>query len=194
MKMPGGSSAGHFRSGGVLFLVVIVIAIAHHMVDGDMVPAAEAVTVGLTLIRRKVRMTVLVSVVHIGTTVIIEVFAGAFDTILESLPAELIEFIWGSVPGTFRGTHTPVGRTRQVRHTNVVSATEALAVGAPHLGWNIGTAIFIPIVDVGTAVIVEVLVSPLDPIVKAATLYIVPGVRRPLPVVAILADSGGLGC
>ena len=177
----------------MIVVVAVMVVVAHHMVDGSLISVTESITVGLALLWRKMGTAVLFAVVYIGTAVIIEVLAGSFNAVLESLAAQLIEFIGRCVPGTIGSTHAPVVRAREVRHAHVISATEAFAISTPELRWNVGTAIFLPIVDIWTAVITEVLLGPLDALMEAAPLHIVPGIWRSLPIIAILAKAGWLG-
>ena len=99
--------------------------------------------------------------------------------------------VW-RVPGTVGGAHSPVVRACQMRHPNVVSAAEAFAICAPHFRWDIGAAILIAVVDIRTAMVAKIFPCTLDSIVKSAPLYLIPGVRRSLPVVAILTEARGL--
>ncbi len=175
-------------------VVVVVMVIAHHMLDGDLVSTAESFAVGFALLCGQVRISILLAVLYIGPAVIVEVFAGSFDTILKSLTSQLIKFIWRRVPRTVGSTHAPVVHAGQVRHAYVVSAAKAFAICAPHVLRNIGMAVFLAIVDIGTTMVTEVLVSSLDTVMKAAPLHVVPLIRRSLPVIAILRHARGLEC
>ena len=159
------------------------------MIDTRLVAVTESFTISITLFGRHMGMTVLLAVLHVRAAVIIEVLAGSFDTIPESLAADLVEFIGSCVPRAIRGPHAPIWSAHHVRHGNVVTMPEAFAVGGPHRRRNIGMPVFIAVVDIGTAMIAKVFASAFHAIVEAAALHIVPCVGRAVPVIAILSES-----
>jgi hypothetical protein len=173
----------------VIAIMIIMIVTTHHVVDAGLVSASEAVPVGFAVLRRQVRVAIFIAILNIGTTMIIKVLAGSFNSVKETLTVKLIELIWRSIPRPLRRTHAPICRTGQMRHANVVSATESFTICGPHGRRYIRVAIFIAIVHFRAPMVIEVLVGSFDPIVEAAPLNIVPGVRWSLPVVAILAKA-----
>jgi hypothetical protein len=120
---------------------------------------------------------------------VVEVLAGSFNAVLESLAAKRVELIRGCVPRALGSAHAPVLGSHQMRHGDVVTATEALAIGAPHGFRDVGTAILIAIVDVGTAMIAEILSCAFDAVVKASALNVVPRIGWAIPVFTILCES-----
>ena len=142
-------------------------------------------------------MTIFIAIVHIGPTMILEVPIGANNAILESLAAQSVEFIRRSIPGANRCAHLHGrlhGRSvHDVRHGHVVSTPKALAIGFAQPTGHIRIAILIAIIHVRAAVVLEVLAGSFHSVVESASLHIVPGVRRSLPVVAILAEARRLG-
>jgi hypothetical protein len=62
------------------------------------VTAAESLAVGLAQIAGKMRMPVFVAIVDVGPAVILEVAAGTFHPVPESLPLHIVELIRKSVP------------------------------------------------------------------------------------------------
>jgi hypothetical protein len=137
-------------------------------------------------------MTILVAIVHIGTAVIIDVLAGSFYSVAESLSMKLVKFIRGRIPWAIGSTHTPIRSTNQVPHGAVITATESFAVGGPHRRRDIGMPVLIAVVHVGLPMIAEVLLRTVDAIAEASALHVVPCIRRAIPVIAILRESWGL--
>ena len=177
----------------IAVITVMISSAAHHVFHCNSISPAEPVAICFALVGREMGTAILFAVFDIGATMVVEVFPRPFDTILEPLSPKLIEFIGRCIPRAIRSTHSPVVCADQVRHANVVSATETLAIRTPHAPWNIFRSnVFFSVVNVGTAVVAKVLLCSLDTIVKPAALYFIPSPGCLAPVIAILAEGGGL--
>jgi hypothetical protein len=170
-----------------------MIVTAHHVVNPHLVSAAESGAIGLPLLRGQVRAAVLLAVFNIGTAMILKIFASALEAILKALTPQRVEFVRREIPGANgrahlhgRPTHWPV---HDVRHRDVVAPAESLPISPAQFARHTGVSVFIAIIHVRAPVVIEVPVCAFDAIVKAAALNIVPSVRRPLPVVAVLAKA-----
>lgn len=164
---------------------------SHEVVYANLVATTETFAISLALFGREVRIAIFLAIIDVEATVVVEVLAGTLNAIEESLAVKRVKFIRRGVPGTIRGTPAPLRSAHQVRHGNVVTAAEALAVGRPHGRRNIGAAVLIAVVDVGAAMIAEVFAGAFNAVVEAAALNVVPGVGRALPVVTILSETRG---
>lgn len=58
-------------------------------------------------------------------------------------------------------------RTHQVVDAHLVAATEAFAIGLALLGGQMGMTVFLPIIYIGAAMVIEVLARAFDPIPEA---------------------------
>ena len=76
---------------------------ACEVLPGYVIAAAEAFAVVFARACGDVRMTELVAVVHIGRTMIVEVFARTLDAIVKALPLNLAKFRRRRVPTTLDG-------------------------------------------------------------------------------------------
>jgi hypothetical protein len=169
--------------------IMIVIVAAHEVLHGGVITAAEAFTIGFTLLVGQVGTAILFAILHVGAAMIVEVLAGTLDSILEALAAKLVKFVWSSIPWPLGEPRAPIRSTDQMRHTNVVSSTEAFAVGAPHPRWNAWTAIFFAIIDIWPAVVADVFAGAFNAVVESTALHVIPGVGWTTPVVTILCES-----
>ncbi len=173
--------------------MIVTIANAHQVIHANMISTAESFAVSLVLLRRKMRMTIFVAIVDIGPTMILEVPIGADNAILKSLAAQSVEFIRRSIPGANRCAHLHGRSVHDVRHRHAVSTPKTLPISLAQLTGHIRMAILIAVIHVGLSVILVVLSGSFDSVVETPPLNIIPGVRRSLPVVAILAEALRLG-
>jgi hypothetical protein len=78
-----------------------------------------------------------------------------------------------------------------VIHRRVVAAAEALAVVPARVARNMGMTVFVAILYVRPAMMVEVLASTFDAIVEALALDVAELLRRRIPAAVILTISRG---
>jgi hypothetical protein len=78
--------------------VVIAAAVSHEVRHADFISAAKALAIRLTLIAPNMRMTVLVSVVHVRSAVVVKIPACAFDAILKTLALGFAPFLRWRIP------------------------------------------------------------------------------------------------
>jgi hypothetical protein len=77
-------------------LVVVPVQVIH----GLLVPAPESFTVVSTFAIRHMRMLVLIAVLYIRPAMIIKIFAGAFNAVVETLSLNFTKFIGRHIPPT----------------------------------------------------------------------------------------------
>ena len=77
---------------------MISVMVSHEMRHGRFISAAKALTIRISLVARNMRMTVLVAVIHVRSTVIINILACAFDPIVKTLPLGLPPFLRRRIP------------------------------------------------------------------------------------------------
>jgi hypothetical protein len=70
----------------------------HHMIHGNIVAAAESLAVVVSRAWWNMRMTKFIAVVHIWRTVVVEVLAGSFDTVVETLTLNFTKLLRRGVP------------------------------------------------------------------------------------------------
>src|SRR5579872_1472871 len=160
------------------------------MCHRTVITAPEAFPVCFSLFRWKVRMPIFVSIVNVGTAMVLEVAAGPLHTVVESLPLELVKFAGKSIPlGRRRwwrrrgnGPAVPlISAAHQVFHCPVIAPTESVAIGVAHLPWDMRVTIFVPILYVGSTVIIEIAASAVDAVVKSLALKFIEFLGRGIP-------------
>ena len=70
----------------------------HHVVPRCLVAATEAFAVVCPGAFGNMRMTILITIVDVGSAVVVVVLAGTFDTVVISLPLNVAKFLWRHVP------------------------------------------------------------------------------------------------
>jgi hypothetical protein len=78
--------------------VMVAVAVTHEVRYAHFISAAKALAIRISLVTRNMRMTVLVSIVHVRPTVIVKIPARAFDSIVKSLALSFPPFLWGRIP------------------------------------------------------------------------------------------------
>jgi hypothetical protein len=68
------------------------------VIDAHLVTAGVSIAIGVAVTAGYVGVAKLVAVVHIRAAMIVVVFAGAFDAVVESTPGNFIQLRRGSVP------------------------------------------------------------------------------------------------
>ncbi len=68
------------------------------VLDGLLIAALEAFPVICTRALRNVWVPIFFAIVHIRPAMVIEVFAGTFNTIVKALALNLAELLWRRVP------------------------------------------------------------------------------------------------
>jgi hypothetical protein len=105
----------HYRTQALVAIVVaIAIMVFHQVMGSDLVSTAKAFAIRFPLLARKMRVTELIAIVHGEPAVIVEVFAGTFDSIAETLVLGLREIGRRHIPTAtiLDGSRLPRGRSR----------------------------------------------------------------------------------
>jgi hypothetical protein len=186
----------------------VAVVVAHHVIDSELIAAAEAFAIILAQFARDTRVTKLVAIVRVWAAVVLHVLAGSVHAVLKATALDLAELVGNCIPAVVivvatirivivhrRWRRSIYRLLSEVGDAYRITAAEALLIGIPHLMGHIRMAVFVAIVDVGAAVIVEVLLRAYEAILKAATLDVVEFAGRQIPVtVAIMvAVLGGAG-
>jgi hypothetical protein len=72
----------------------------HEMIHGDLVPAAESLAVVMSRTCLNMRMTVLITVVHVWLAVVVQVLAGSFDAVVKALTLNIAKLLRWCIPST----------------------------------------------------------------------------------------------
>jgi len=142
---------------------------------------------------RNVGMTVLVAIVHVWLAMIVEVLARTFDPIVKSTPLNLVKLIRRRIPcKRRRGRNHRTAPAHQVRHRPIIPAPKSVTVSLPLFGRKMRIAVFIPVIDIGPAMIIEILPCTLYPVMKPLPLNRVQLLRRYVPstIAAIVLEPG----
>jgi hypothetical protein len=135
-------------------------------------------------------MPVLVPIVDIRPAMILEVAARAFHSIVESLPLKLVELARKSIPlrRGWRRRRCSNGSavllpaaTHQMLHCAVITSPEPIAISFAHIRWDMGVPKFVAILHVGSSVVIEIVASSFNPVVKSLTLKFVEFLWRSVP-------------
>jgi hypothetical protein len=89
-KIPGHADRVSFSEEGLLSPPAV-----HHMVPGCLIAATEAFAVVCPGAFGNMRMTILITIVDVGSAMVVAVLAGALDAVVISLPLDVAEFLWG---------------------------------------------------------------------------------------------------
>lgn len=144
-------------------------------------------------------MTVLIAVVHVWPTMVVEIFACAFHTILKATTLNVAALSLSHIlSATVWVAHLAVilalwllRSAHEMGNALLVTAAKSIPVRFTLFGWKPWVAVLVAIVHVWAAVIVEVLACAFDPVVKTLPLNILQFLRRRIPAAAILGISGG---
>ena len=74
----------------------------------------------------------------------------------------------------------------QMVHGRVIAATETFSIVIPGAFRNVGVAEFFPALDIGSAVMIEVLAGPFNAIVKTLPLDFAELMGRGIPLITII--------
>ena len=99
-----------------------------------LISATETFAVSLALTPWKSGVAILVTVVNIGTAVILVISARTFDTVMEALAAKRVEFTGEIIPSTRDWRRPSNWAVHKVRHAALITAAECLTVCATHRG------------------------------------------------------------
>jgi hypothetical protein len=86
------------------------------VLDADLIAATEGLAVVVSGVSGDVGVTELVTVVYVGSTVVLEVFAGTFDAVVEALLLNFFELGRGVLP--WLGATLVAGRRRSLGDQN----------------------------------------------------------------------------
>src|SRR5579862_2658828 len=168
----------------------------HQVPYADRVAAAECLAVVVPVGWRNIGMAVFVAIVHVGAAMIVVVPARALNAVMESAPLDLVELAWRRIPCHRRGR----GRRRrrrsnrpahQVRHRAIVAAAKSVPVHFTLFRRKIWVAVFIAIIHVGLAMIIEVSSCSFNSVAKAAALNLIQFLGRDVPSTVIILSVSG---
>jgi hypothetical protein len=168
-------------------MVLAAISSARQVSDAHIIATAETFAVRFSVTSSKIRVTVLLTVVDIGSAMIADVFARAFNSIAESLALDIIPLLRGRLPVVVI-LRAIVLRSAlacyacQVRDSNFIAPPESFAVCLPVTSSKIRVTILLTVVDIWGAMIADVLARPFNAIAESLALKIIPLLRGRLPV------------
>jgi hypothetical protein len=74
------------------------VVATHQVIHSSLIASPKTFPIVVTCARRDVRMTILIAIIDVGSTVIVVVFASAFDPIMESLPLYIPKLLRRCIP------------------------------------------------------------------------------------------------
>jgi hypothetical protein len=163
---------------------------AGHFSHGLVISSPEAIPVIALEFIRNIWVAVFVAVVHIRSTVVVEVLSRTFHSILKSL---LLGLCGNVAAAVLRLTdrlsmvaQLAVVVAHEMSHGSLIAAAKALAVRLTLVEGETGMTVLIPVVHIWPTVIVEVSSRAFYAVLKSAALNLFPLSRRRIPCVAIL--------
>jgi hypothetical protein len=173
------------------------------------VPPAKSIAICFTHLRRKMRVTVLIAIVHVWPSVIVKVPPRAFHAIVESTPLNVIELRRKRIPlrrrprllvlrllvlrllilrllVLLRRPWLPVLRlsfAHQMRHRAVIPAPESIAIGVGLLWRKTRVTELFVIICIRTPLGLKIPARCIHPIVKPMALKIIQFLRRCVPAI-----------
>jgi hypothetical protein len=184
---------------------VVPLSVLRYAIDlGDLlfVSAAEACTVLLGSVRRQMRIAIFVAIVGVGAAMIFNVLLRTDAAIFKSAAFEVIEgaILPDAAPTASNGRwwwrRSVINRrcrlgVIEVAYADLIAAAETVLIGFADIWRNTGVAKLVAILDVGLAMIFEVLAGAFDAIVKAALLKLIELARGSVPAILL---GGGVRC
>lgn len=177
--------------------VSVLEGMAHEVVHGADVAAAEALAIGIAQFAGHGRVAELFAVFGVGVAVPVKVAARVLHAVAEALLLDFIELGGRHVPGAARlgrgHGRSHAGATHEVPHGDVVAAAEAVTVGFALLWGHVRVTELFVLLDIGLAMVVEVVAGTFDAVVEALPLDVIQLLGRhvPAPFLAIgLAITG----
>jgi hypothetical protein len=137
------------------------------------------------------RITVLIAIGEIGTTMILNVLLRASAAIFKSAAFKIIEL--AILPNPLPAGDRRRRRRRllswlgviQVIDSGLITAAESIAVSLAKFWRKFGAAVLVAILDVGLAMVFKVLARALDSVMEPALLGLVELARRRLPITVL---------
>jgi hypothetical protein len=77
-----------------------VASVMHQMIHGFVVAAAESLAIVMSRTCLNMRMTELITVIHVWLAVVVEVLASSFDSIVEALTLDIAKLLRWCIPST----------------------------------------------------------------------------------------------
>ena len=175
------------------------VQVAAQMSHGPIIAAAVGVAVFVLELAGNAGMTEFLVSGWIGGAAKIKVAMGSVDSVVVAALLVVAELRRRCIPGALDLVHLADdwgrrGRrlgTHHVGDGRVIATAEALAVGIADFRRSTGIAIFVAVVDVGAAMVIEVAVCAFDAVMEAAALNVAEFARGCIPAVSVLGDAEG---
>jgi hypothetical protein len=136
-----------------------------------LIAAPEPFLVCLQIAGRKIRVAVLLAIIHVRPAMVAEVLPGPFDPIQKTAALHLSEFRRRGIPTAFRFRHgadnlrgLPVRLPHQVRHGLFITTAKPIPICLQVVTRDGRVAILVAVVYVWPAVVTEVPARAIDPI------------------------------